>query len=170
MLEAFEVVQGQAPVDSPSVELTFEQRQKSRYRTETACGQPLGWFVERGHVLADGEFLKCSDGTLVKVVAALETVSNVVCEDRRQLARVAYHLGNRHVPLQVGDNFVRYQHDHVLDIMVEGLGQKVSCEQQPFNPENGAYHGGSHGHAHSHNHSHAHEHSHRDGHSHSEAV
>ncbi|MCP8898235.1 urease accessory protein UreE [Gilvimarinus xylanilyticus] len=160
MLEAFKVVQGPARDDIPVVELTFEQRQKSRYRTQTRCGQTLGWFVERGHVLADGELLECSDGTRVLVEAALETVSNVVCDDRRQLARVAYHLGNRHVPLQVGDNFVRYQHDHVLDIMVKGLGLAVECKQAPFNPENGAYHGGSHGHSHDHAHEHSHTHQH----------
>lgn len=154
MLEAYEI----APADgsaAPALEavLTFEERQKSRHKTTTRCGQPLGWFIERGTVLADGDRLRCSDGTLVLVTAAPETVSQVQSTDPLALTRAAYHLGNRHVPLQIGVGFLRYQHDHVLDDMVRGLGLTVECLQQPFNPENGAYHGHKHGHSHAHDHS-----------------
>ena len=152
MLEAFSVSVSDNPVASAEVALTFEERQKSRYRTQTACGQLLGWFVERGHVLADGEVLECADGTRVKVIAAAETLSSVTCEDRLLLSRAAYHLGNRHVPLQIGENFLRYQHDHVLDAMIVGLGLPVEVARLPFHPENGAYHGAGHGHSHHHHH------------------
>ncbi|WP_049721277.1 urease accessory protein UreE [Gilvimarinus polysaccharolyticus] len=164
MLEAYSVKQQASAAALLEVEASFEQRQKSRYRTSTRCGQPLGWFLERGHVLLDGEVLECSDGQQVRVVAALEPVSQVSSDDALALTRAAYHLGNRHMPLQIGAGFLRYQHDHVLDLMVEGLGLKVSFEQQPFQPENGAYHGKSHGHAHSHTHSHEHSHGAEHGH------
>ena len=94
------------------------------------------------------------------------------------LAKVAYHLGNRHVPLQIETGFVRYQHDHVLDDMVRQLpgadtSVTVNVEQAPFEPEAGAYqqggghHGHSHGHGHGHSHSHDHDHSHDHSHEHS---
>ncbi len=128
---------------------SFEERQKSRYRTTTTCGQDLGWFLERGYVLRDNDILLCSDGTKVRVRCADESVSDVRAEDALTLLRAAYHLGNRHVPLQVRCDFLRYQRDHVLDDMVQGLGLSVSHTEAPFDPESGAYSGG-HSHAHAH--------------------
>ena len=90
-----------------------------------------------------------------EVIASAETVSKVTCDQPLLLLKAAYHLGNRHVPLQVTEHWLRYQHDHVLDDMVRGLGLQVSVEQAPFQPESGAYH--RHGAGHSHNHHH-HEH------------
>ena len=91
----------------------------------------------------------------------------VKTDDAHLLTRVAYHLGNRHVPLEVGNGYVRYLHDHVLDDMVKGLGAEVISEKAPFEPEAGAY-GGSHGHGHSlgHNHDHTEPHHHEHEHSH----
>ena len=157
MLEAFQVVK--APVSNCDMEavLTFEERQKSRHKAQTVCGQALGWFVERGTVLADGDYLQCSNGALVRVVAAAESVSEVASDNPWLLMRAAYHLGNRHVPLQIGEGWLRYQHDHVLDDMVRGLGLDVSFAQKPFHPENGAYHGTGHSHQHGHHH-HGHSH------------
>jgi len=86
----------------------------------------------------------------VQVLAAPERVSTVRCADPLLLARAAYHLGNRHVPLQIEAGFLRYQHDHVLDEMVRGLGLEVLIEQAPFEPEAGAYQSAPHGHAHDH--------------------
>ena len=153
MLEAFEFLSGANEATELLVELTFEERQKSRHRATTSSGETLGWFIERGVVLADGDILVCKGGEKVKVVAALETVSNVKTEDALALTRAAYHLGNRHVPLQITNGELRYQHDHVLDDMVRGLGLKVESGSYPFHPESGAY-----SHGHSHGHSHAHEH------------
>lgn len=133
------------------LELPFELRQKSRLRTTTTCGREIGLFLERGGVLLDGDWLRADDGTLVHVRAAPETVSETRCADPRQLARTAYHLGNRHVALEVGDGWLRWQHDHVLDDMVRGLGLAVEVRQSPFQPESGAYHAlASHEHAHHH--------------------
>lgn len=150
MLEVFEVVKEPGAATSLEVVLTFEERQKSRYKTTTTCGQELGWFIERGRVLEDGDTLQCRSGQRVNVVAAPESVSQVESTDPLLLTRVAYHLGNRHVPLQIGPGFLRYQHDHVLDAMVQGLGLSVSYQQLPFQPENGAYHGQHSGHSHNH--------------------
>lgn len=161
MLEAFERIEcAMAGTQSHDDEviLTFEERQKSRHKVETASGKSLGWFIERGVVMADGDILVCRDGLKIKVVAASELVSQINSNDPLALTKAAYHLGNRHVSLQIGQSFLRYQHDHVLDEMVQGLGLEVNCSKLPFHPEPGAYHGKGHGHSHSHSHNHEHEH------------
>ena len=157
MLEVFELVTT-ATTQSPttkgetlSVVLTFEERKKSRHKTTTECGKEFGWFLERGIVLTDGDVLKTKTAELIKVIAAKESVSEVHSDSAHALMRAAYHLGNRHVPLQVEPKLLRYQHDHVLDDMVRGLGLKVAPAQSPFQPENGAYSGGN-SHSHSHHH------------------
>ncbi len=160
MKECFELTTDVDTSEALLIELDFQQRQKSRHKAQTVCGETLGWFLERGRVLADGDVMRCQDGSLVKVVAAAESVSEVLSDNAHLLMRAAYHLGNRHVPLQIGEGCLRYQHDHVLDGMLQGLGLKVNCCQRPFHPENGAYHGGNHGHEHSHNDKHGHAHSH----------
>ncbi|ANP77383.1 MULTISPECIES: urease accessory protein UreE [Vibrio] len=130
--------------------LPIDSRIKSRLKVMLDDGRNAGLFLPRGHILRGGEQLSSKCGLVVEVKAAPETVSTVYCEDLLLLTRVAYHLGNRHVPLQVEAGWVRYQHDHVLDEMVEGLGAKVTTEKQPFEPEGGAYGGRSGGHHHHH--------------------
>ncbi|MEZ9176142.1 MULTISPECIES: urease accessory protein UreE [Vibrio] len=130
--------------------LPIDSRIKSRLKVMLDDGRNAGLFLPRGHILRGGEQLSSECGLVVEVKAAPETVSTVYCEDPHLLTRVAYHLGNRHVPLQVEAGWVRYQHDHVLDEMVEGLGAKVTTEKQPFEPEGGAYGGRSGGHHHHH--------------------
>jgi urease accessory protein len=141
MLEAFEIAK-QPPRDcAMEVVLTFAERQKSRYKTTTVCGKELGWFIERGVVLQNGDFLQCKTGEIIHVAAAAEDVSEVRSDNQLLLTRAAYHLGNRHVPLQIGAGFLRYLRDHVLDDMVRGLDLNVEHKRQQFQPENGAYHG-----------------------------
>ena len=130
--------------------LPIDSRIKSRLKVMLDDGRNAGLFLPRGHILRGGEQLSSECGLVVEVKAAPETVSTVYCEDSHLLTRVAYHLGNRHVPLQVEAGLVRYQHDHVLDEMVEGLGATVTTEKQPFEPEGGAYGGRSGGHHHHH--------------------
>ncbi|WP_370980629.1 urease accessory protein UreE [Agaribacterium sp. ZY112] len=148
MLEAHKITHLHEGDKYLEVIASFEERKKSRYRTSTSCGQELGWFIERGYVLQEGDVLVCNDGTLVVVRCADEKVSNVTAKDELSLLRAAYHLGNRHVPLQVRLNFLRYQEDYVLDDMVKGLGLTVEHIEAPFEPENGAYGGGHHHHDH----------------------
>lgn len=134
--------------------LPFDLRSRSRFRARLQNGVEVGVRLERGQVLRGGDRLQCNDGTLVEVRAADETVTTVFTETVALLARVAYHLGNRHVTLQIGDGWLRYSHDHVLDDMVMGLGARIAVTQTAFEPENGAYHGGGAGHGHDAGHSH----------------
>jgi urease accessory protein len=105
--------------------------------------------LPRGTVLRDGDVLRCEGGRLVQVRAAPECVSRVTSKNTLQLARAAYHLGNRHVPTQLGAGYVAYLHDHVLDDMIQRLGLQVTVVNAPFEPEAGAYgHGAIHSHSH----------------------
>jgi len=134
-----------ANADTTPLSLTLEQRVKARLRVTLDDGREAGLFLERGQALHDGDCLAGEHGERVHVVAAAEPVSTVHANDPLLLTRAAYHLGNRHVALQVGDGWLRYQPDHVLDDMVRGLGLQVESEQAPFEPEPGAY--GHHHHA-----------------------
>lgn len=159
MLEAHKITHLHDGDSYLEVVVSFDERQKSRYLSKTVCGQEFGWFIERGRVLNGADALECTDGTLIKIVCADEDVSQVESNDKHLLMRIAYHLGNRHVPLQVDENFLRYQRDYVLDDMVKGLGINVRHIDAPFHPESGAYtsgssSGSSHGHSHAHGHSH----------------
>src|SRR5690606_2472728 len=118
-----------------------ELRQKSRLSAALDSGESIGLFLPRGSVLRDGTLLRTTNGNVIRVKAAPEQVSTVSSEDAHLLTRVAYHLGNRHVPLQVSPGFLRYQHDHVLDDMVRQLGATPRLECAPFEPEGGAYAG-----------------------------
>ncbi len=141
--------------------LPFDERKKSRLRTVTTNGEEMGLMLPRGQILRHGTLLKDESGRVIEVQAAKEFVSTVFSKDVLLLTRAAYHLGNRHVPLQIGAGWLRYQHDHVLDSMVTGLGLQVITAEQPFEPEDGAYAGGhSHGHSHPHGHGHDHHHQH----------
>ena len=113
--------------------LPIDSRIKSRLKVELDDGREAGLFLPRGHILRGGEQLKSQCGMVVEVKAAPEKVSTVYCSDLHLLTRVAYHLGNRHVPLQVEFGWVRYQHDHVLDEMVEGLGAKSQRKRRRLN-------------------------------------
>ncbi len=128
--------------------LSFEYRQKSRLRTHLDDGTDVLLSLPRGTILRQGDLLRAVDGTVVQVEAALETVSVASTEDLLLLARACYHLGNRHVPVQVGDAWLRFLPDHVLAHMLEGLGLTIHEETAPFEPESGAYHSHSQQHAH----------------------
>ena len=136
------------PADAQAtLTLPFEQRQKSRLRIRLDNGQDAGLFLPRGTVLRHGDRLRATSGLVVEVRAAPEAVSTARADDALLLTRAAYHLGNRHVALQLGPGWLRYPHDHVLDNMARELGLTVNREQAPFEPEAGAYGGGHHHHA-----------------------
>lgn len=127
--------------------LPFDLRQKSRLRVRLESGAEAGLFLPRGTILRGGDLLRASDGRIVQVVAADEPVMRVTAESAIQLMRAAYHLGNRHVPLQIGEGWLRLEQDHVLLEMLVGLGVQVENQNAPFEPEAGAY-GGGHRHHH----------------------
>ncbi len=140
-----------------SLTLPLEKRIRSRLRATLDDGREAGVFLDRGQVLRDGDLLASTDGLVVQVRAAAEPVSEVTCPDPLLLARACYHLGNRHVALQIREGRLRYQHDHVLDEMLRGLGLEPSFAEAPFEPEPGAYGGSAHGSAQGHSHhTHAH--------------
>lgn len=134
--------------------LPFALRNRSRLRTALASGEEVGLMLSRGTILRGGDRLLAEDGRIIEVIAAAETVSLVRSSDLASLCRAAYHLGNRHVALQVGSGWVCYLHDHVLDDMVRGLGLAVSVEEAPFEPEAGAYGSASHSLLRAHDHHH----------------
>ena len=119
--------------------LSFERRQKRRQRVRLDSGREAALVLPRGGPLREGDGLRSADGFRVLVRAADESVSTGRAEDRLTLARACYHLGNRHVALQIGEGWVRYRPDHVLDEMLVGLGLRVALEHAPFEPESGAY-------------------------------
>ena len=129
------------PPEPATVTLTLalEQRVKARQRVTLDDGREAGLFLERGETLRDGDCLAGEQGERVRIIAAAEPVSTAYADDPLLLARACYHLGNRHVALQIADGWVRYQPDHVLDDMVRRLGLRVAQEQAPFEPEAGAY-------------------------------
>jgi urease accessory protein len=119
--------------------LPFELRQKSRLRTALEGGEEVGLFLERGTILRGGDCLRSDDGRIVRVVAAPESLMEVASSDAGALARAAYHLGNRHTPVQVGDGWLRFASDHVLAEMLRGIGLEARTLSAPFEPEAGAY-------------------------------
>lgn len=123
--------------------LTMDQRTKSRLKVVLSNEQDAGLFLPRGTVLKEGDTVVAETGEQAVVVAAEEMVSTVFSDDLLLLARACYHLGNRHVPLQVEQSWCRYLHDHVLDDMVKGLGLGVRIEMAKYQPEPGAYGGSS---------------------------
>jgi urease accessory protein len=131
--------------------LPFEQRQKSRLRALLADGGEVGLFLERGTILRGGDCLRGEDGRVVRVVAADEPLMEARSADARALARAAYHLGNRHTPVQVGIDadagWLRFASDRVLGDMVRGLGIAITELSAPFEPEAGAYAAGHHHHS-----------------------
>jgi len=128
------------------VTLTLDQRARSRLRVRLDNGREAGIFLARGDHLHDGDCLISEERLIVQVKAARESVSTVLGRDPWLFARACYHLGNRHVALQIEPERLRYPHDHVLDELVRGLGLEVIVEDAPIEPERGAYSGPGHTH------------------------
>jgi urease accessory protein len=179
---------------APTLTLDFDARRKSRLAATLDNGEEVALVLPRGTVLRDGDVLVAQDGALVRVVAAAEAVLMVTARDGLTLTRAAYHLGNRHTPVEVGADYLKLEYDPVLADMLKRIGAMVEQVTLPFQPESGAYggghkhghdetfaedyalaqqvydehhghdHGGGHDHAHDHGHGHDHGH---EGHSHS---
>lgn len=139
MLELIAIAEPGSKVND-TLTLPFELRQKSRLSAVTDGGHEVGLFLPRGEILRSGILINGADGFIVEIKAAAEPVSVMRHNDLLGFARACYHLGNRHVPLQILAGELRYLSDHVLDHMLEGLGFTVTQERLPFEPEAGAYH------------------------------
>jgi urease accessory protein len=127
--------------------LTFDARCKSRLAATLDGGEDVALVMPRGTVLRDGDVLVADDGALVRVIAAAQDVLVVRSADALTLTRAAYHLGNRHTPVEVGAGYLKLEADPVLEDMLRRLGVQVEHASQAFQPETGAY-GGGHKHGH----------------------
>ena len=157
------------------VVLDWDTRQKSRFQATDSQGRTLGVFLPRGSVVRGGDVLVAEDGSLVRVVAAPQAVLRITpCPQHGtpfDLVRAAYHLGNRHVPIELTPAYLQIEPDHVLADMLRAMHLAVQEQQAAFEPESGAYgdHAASHGHGHSHpgvpqtGPARAHEHGHENG-------
>src|ERR1700736_2935226 len=104
--------------DTRTLLLPFEVRQKSRFRAVLEDGTEAAVFLPRGSILTDGDLLQADDGTVIKVVAAPEHVLYVTAASSHALMRAAYHLGNRHTPVELGNGFLKLENDSVLKQML----------------------------------------------------
>jgi len=132
---------------APTLTLAFDERRKSRLAATLDNGEEVALLLPRGTVLHDGDVLIADDGGLVRVVAAHEAVLYVRASDALTLTRAAYHLGNRHTPVEVGADYLKLEYDPVLADMLVRIGATVEQVSLPFQPEAGAY-GGGHKHGH----------------------
>jgi urease accessory protein len=142
-----------APVGSwPSAEATgsvtlgFDDRNRRRIRLVTDQGEPVLLDLAKAEPLAEGDGLGFEDGGWLVVHAAAEDVLDIAAADREHLARLAWHLGNRHTDMQVVGDRLRIRRDHVLEDMLRGLGARLTPVEAPFDPEPGAYAHHDHGH------------------------
>ncbi|TPU50962.1 urease accessory protein UreE [Acinetobacter baumannii] len=129
-----------------TVELTFDTRQKSRFRAVLASGVDIGADLPRTGILRSGSYIATQEGDVLRVDAKPERLIKVTAQTEFDLLKAAYHLGNRHVPLMLTPTALYFEPDHVLAEMVEGLGLTVTETDHPFEPESGAYAQHSHDH------------------------
>lgn len=147
MIRITEILESKS-LPTATLSLPINSRVKSRIKVTLDDGREAGLFLPRGKILRNGDLVASEDGIVVEIKAAPELVSTVTSDNPHALAVASYHLGNRHVPLQVEPTWLRYLHDHVLDDMVKGLGLSVKTETAPFEPEAGAYQSSANGHHH----------------------
>lgn len=150
-----------------TVELDWDTRQKSRFEATDSQGRRLGVFLPRGSVVRGGDVLVAEDGSLVVAQAAPQPVLEVRALNPFDLLRAAYHLGNRHVQLELQPEVLKLEPDHVLAQMLRQMGLQVAEAQAAFEPEAGAYAAGGHAQAQGHDHGHGHVHGPGCGHDHS---
>ena len=153
------------------VVLDYDDRHRRRLAMEGVEGTAFLLDLAEAVPLVSDSGLELEDGRVVMVVAAAEPLAEIRTSDPNHMVRVAWHLGNRHLPTQIMGTRLRIRRDHVIEDMVRGLGARVTAIEAPFDPEGGAYGHGTvtghdHGHSHDHGHAHDHGHSHDHGHHH----
>jgi urease accessory protein len=164
MLRATEILRAGLWNGKPAdiVRLDYDRRTRRRIALTGVGGLEFLLDLAKAPVLAAGDGLRLEDGRIVAVEAAPERLLEIACAAERALARIAWHLGNRHLAAEIGHRVILIREDHVIADMARGLGAEVRAVQRPFNPEGGAYaQGAVHGHGHHHGDDH-----HHDGHGH----
>jgi urease accessory protein len=163
MLRATEIIRAGLWNGKPAdiVRLDYDHRTRRRIALTGTGGLEFLLDLPKAPVLIAGDGLKLEDGRIVAVEAASERLLEIACRDERALARIAWHLGNRHLATEVGERVLYIRDDHVIADMARGLGADVRSLERPFNPEGGAYsQRDSHGHHHHSGHHHHHDHDH----------
>jgi len=155
---------------APTIELDWDVRQKSRFDATDSTGRAIGVFLPRGTVVRGGDLLVMEDGSLVRVIAEPQPVLHIShCQQHGtpfDLTRAAYHLGNRHVPIELKPDHLKIEPDHVLADMLRAMHLIVREDTLAFEPEAGAYAAQANGHGHAHDHAHGDEHGDAGGHEH----
>jgi urease accessory protein len=149
------------PADT--VVLDFDDRHRRRFAMEGVGGLNFLLDLPEAVALRSGDALKLDDGRIVEVMGAAEKLAEIRAESPEHLLRLAWHLGNRHLAVQVAGQRLRIRSDHVIEAMVQGLGGQVRAIEAAFDPEGGAYARATHAHEH---HEHSHDHDHHHGHDH----
>jgi urease accessory protein len=151
-----------------TIELDWDTRQKSRFETTDSAGRQIGVFLARGVVVRGGDVLVAEDGSLIRVIARAQNVLHITYSKEHgtpfDLIRAAYHLGNRHVPIELKPDHLKIEPDHVLADMLKAMNLIVVQMESTFEPENGAYSAQTHSHGNAGVHSHSHAHSDREHH------
>lgn len=160
MIHAQAVYTAETPFDGvigDTVTLDFDHRRRRRLKLESDNGLFFLLDLPELKTLRDGDILLLEDGSAIGVRARNEPVADIRCNDLAHLVRVAWHLGNRHLPTELMGDRLRIRQDHVIEDMAAKLGATVTRLEAPFNPEGGAYgHGETEGHSHGHSHGHHH--------------
>jgi urease accessory protein len=150
MLQVFQRLDHVHDALSGSVTLDYDTRQKARIKTITDNGVAIGIFVDRGNPLRVGEILKTECGLYLQVKGANEPVTTANSKDWLAFSKVCYHLGNRHTKVQIGERWLRFKTDHVLQELAKNHGLTIDNTPAVFEPESGAYSKGAHSHSHEH--------------------
>jgi urease accessory protein len=149
-------------VATDTVVLDFDHRHRRRLRMQGEGGLDFLLDLPEAVAIRDGDGLLLEDGRIVAVRASNEPLLEIRARDALHLVRLAWHLGNRHLPVQIAADRLLIREDHVIAAMLTSLGATVAHVEAPFDPEGGAYEGGGHGHHHDHGdeHDHGHDHTH----------
>ncbi|MFN3130004.1 urease accessory protein UreE [Roseibium sp.] len=139
--------------------ITLDREDRHRRRAAMTGANGLTFLLDEANAvhLHHGDGLVLEDGRIIEVLAEPEDLVEILAENTAHLVKIAWHLGNRHLPTQLMGDTLRIRRDHVIEDMVEKLGGKLTALSAPFDPEGGAYgHGQTHGHSHDHGHTHSH--------------
>ena len=138
MLEIIEKLDAADRYDAV-ISLDYDSRKRGRLKTLTETDEEAGLFLDRGQTLIDGDYLRATDGRVILVTAAAEPLTEASTSDPLLFAKICYHLGNRHTPVEIQQGSVRFQPDHVLADLCRYWGLEVTGFEGSFNPERGAY-------------------------------
>lgn len=173
MIRAGKILAQAAGKNTCADTVLLDSTERHRRRATMTCVRGLEFLLDlpEAIMLRTGDAIMLDDGRLIEVLGKPEPLAEIRCASPRELANVSWHLGNRHLPVQIFDNRIRIRRDHVIEDMVRGLGAKVALIEAAFDPEGGAYAQPEHGHEH-HDHDHKHDddcgcgHDHHHGHKH----